>query len=147
MRLSFRSIATLTLVAASAAGVACSDSTEPEPEPEVATMRLIVGGTDTIEVGSGGAVTGGPITIAANTSIVVEWLRDDGTEDPVVTATDFELSVTVDDETVVTFTRSSAFAGTLNKVAAGSTSAEFGLFHIEEQHDDFGPFPVAITVN
>lgn len=59
----------------------------------------------------------------------------------------FELAVEIDDESIVTFTRASAFAGTLNKVAAGSTSATFALFHVEEGHEDFGPFPVPITVN
>jgi hypothetical protein len=147
MRLSFRLLTGLSLFAAGGLGVACSDSTEAEPEPEVATMRLIVGGVDTVDVAQGGAVTGGPITIAGNTSIAAEWLRADGSEDPVVDATEFELSAESLDEAIATFTRTSAFAGTLNKVAPGSTEIRFGLFHVEEQHDDFGPFPVAITVN
>lgn len=127
--------------------VACSDSTEPEPEPEVATMLLIVGGTDTVSVAENGAVTGGPITIAASTTIAAVWLRADGSVDPIVDATTFALAVTVADTGVATFTRSSAFAGTLDKVAAGNTSATFALLHVEEGHEDFGPFPVAITVN
>lgn len=147
MRSPSRRLTVLILFAAGALGLACDDSTEPEPEPEVATLRLIVGGSDTIEVATGGAVTGGPITIAGNTTVVAEWLRGDGTEDPVVDATTFELAVEVDDESIVTFTRTGAFAGTLNKVAAGSTSATFALFHVEEGHEDFGPFPVSITVN
>jgi hypothetical protein len=147
MRSSYRRLTVLSLLAGGAAGIACNDSTEPEPEPEVATMRLVVGGSATITVAANGTVTGGPITISGTTTIVATWLRDDGTEDPVVDASTFELAVEIDDESIVTFTRASAFAGTLNKVAAGSTSATFALFHVEEGHEDFGPFPVPITVN
>jgi hypothetical protein len=129
------------------AAAACSDSTEPEPEPEVATMRLIIGGTDTVTVAENGAVTGGPITIDATTSIAAEWLRDDGTPDPIVDGATFELAVVVANTGIVTFTRTGAFAGTLTKVAAGTTSATFGLLHVDEGHEDFGPFPVSIVVN
>ena len=134
-----------------ALGTACDESTPPEEEPEVATLRLIVGPSagpnDTVSVNvATGVVTGGPITISANTAIEAEFLRDDGSPDPLVTDADFRLDVTPENTSFVTFTRASAFAGTLNKVAAGSTRIEFGLFHLEEQHHEFERF-VDITVN
>jgi hypothetical protein len=131
-----------------AGAIACADTVEPEPEeePEVATMRLTVGGA-TIDVEEDGTVTGGPITISATTTISAAWLRADGTADPSVDAAEFELLVEIDDESILTFTRTSAFAGTLTKVAAGATTADFALFHLEEMHEDFGPFTVSIVVN
>jgi hypothetical protein len=130
-----------------AAGVlACDESTPPEEEPAVATMRLTVGGA-TIDVEEDGSVTGGPITISATTAISAAWLKADGTAESLVTGAEFELTVESADEGIVTFTRTGPFAGTLNKVAAGTATAEFALLHIAEQHEDFGPFPVSIVVN
>jgi hypothetical protein len=130
-----------------AAAVACSDTNESHAEPEVAFMRLTVGGTQTVTVDEFGTVTGGPITIpVGNTSLVAEWLRADGTEDPNVHEDDFELRVVPANTGIVTFTRTAAFEGTLNGLQTGSTSASFALFHIEEQHEDFGPFSVGVTV-
>jgi hypothetical protein len=128
---------------------ACGDSTDPEPEPEVATLRLLIGAAaeDTVLVDiASGDVTGGPITISADTDIRAEFLRDDGSTETLVTAADFRLDVTSANESLVTFTRTSAFAGTLHKVAIGGTSLTFALFHLEEQHNEFSR-SVAITVS
>jgi hypothetical protein len=147
MRTSIHIMRRTALAAAAVALVAaCNNSSEPEPEPEVATMRLTIG-AQTVDVSDLGVVTGGPIVIAANTAISAAWLRADGTADPLVTAADFQLTVVPANTGVVTFTRSSAFAGTLNRVAAGATTIEFSLFHVIEGHEDFGPFDVPITVN
>jgi hypothetical protein len=127
--------------------VACEDeATPPEEEPEVATMRLTVGGA-TVNVEEDGSVTGGPITISGNTTISAAWLKADGTAESLVNGTEFELTVEIADESFVTFSRTGPFAGTLNRVAAGTTTATFALLHIEEQHEDFGPFPVSVVVN
>jgi hypothetical protein len=126
---------------------ACDDPPAPEPEPEVATLRLIIGGTDTVLVNTAtGAVVSGPITIAANTDFTAQFLKADSTPETIVTDADFRLDVTPASTAIVTFTRSSAFAGTLNKVTAGSTNISFALFHLEEQHNEFD-HPVPITVN
>jgi hypothetical protein len=127
-------------------GTACDDETPVEPEPMVATMRLTVG-SQTVDVASNGAVTGGPIVISANTAISAQWLLANGMPEPLVTAAEFQLNATPADMGVVTFTRTSAFAGTLNKVTTGSTTIAFALYHIEEMHEDFGPHNVSITVN
>jgi len=126
--------------------LAACNSTEPEEEPEVATMRLTIG-AQTVNVNESGVVTGGPIAISANTAISVQWLKDDGSVETLVTSADFQVNVTSNNAAVVTFSRSSAFAGTLVKVAAGSSVLNFSLFHVLEGHEDFGPFPVPVTVS
>jgi hypothetical protein len=136
------------MLAALAFGAACEDDPVIEPEPEVATLRLIfpsLNDTVFVDVGTG-TVTSGPITIAANTAFNAQFIKDDGTPETLVTDADFQLNVTPANTGVVTFTRASAFAGTLNKVSAGSTSINFALFHLAEAHNEFDR-PVAITVN
>jgi hypothetical protein len=142
-----RSLVTVLLVAG-AAIAACDDSTPPPaPEPEVATLRLVIGGTDTVSVDvATGVVTSGPITIAATTTFMAEFLLANGQPEPLVTDAEFRLDVTPANPGVVTFSRTSAFAGTLNKVSAGATTINFALYHLEEMHNEFDR-PVPITVN
>lgn len=142
--------AALAALAAALVVTACKDETAAEPEPDVAQIRIILNTApaDTVFVSSTGTVTSGPITISGNTAFTVQYLGADGNPDPVVAgSTDFQTNVIPANTGVVTFTRSSAHAGTLNKVAAGSTTLAVSLFHVVEGHDDFGPFNVNITVN
>jgi hypothetical protein len=140
-----RRLARFTLLAVALALPACN-STDPEEEPEVATMRLTIG-TQTIDVDDAGMVTGGPIAISANTSVSAQWLKADGSPEDLVSGAEFQLDVTSDNASFVTFTRTAAFAGTLVRVGPGSTVLRFSLFHTVEMHEDFGPFPVNITVS
>ena len=126
-------------------GACDDDPVAQEPEPEVATMRLTVG-TQTITVSDNGTVTGGPIMVTGTVTISAEFLRADGTPDPLVTAAEFQLNADPANTGTVTFTRTSEFAGTLTGVSAGTTEIEFSLFHKAEQHEDFGPFPVSVQV-
>jgi hypothetical protein len=117
---------------------------EAEQEPEVAIMRLAVGG-QTVDVADDGTVTGGPITLNGTETITATFLKADGTAETLVTADEFELQVTPS-SAALTFTRTSAFAGSLTAVTAGSAQIEVALFHLVEQHEDFGPFNVPVTV-
>jgi hypothetical protein len=139
----------IALLAGAASLTACEDDPVVEdPEPEVATMRLTIG-SQTVDVDDTGAVTGGPIalTTAVNPTISVQWLKADGTAETLVTSAEFQLNATPANAAIVTFTRASAFAGTLDGLTAGSTTIEFSLFHLEEMHEDFGPFDVQVTVS
>jgi hypothetical protein len=140
-----RLLAVGAMLSALVIGAACSED-EVEAEPDVATLRLLIGTNDTVLVSDNGTVTSGPIAINANTTISAQWLKADGTPETIVTDAVFQLNVIPANSGVVTFTRTSAFAGTLNRVSAGSTTIQFSLFHIAEGHEDFGPFPVSITV-
>jgi hypothetical protein len=139
-------LAAILLLALTAAG--CNDSgTEPDDdEPNVATMRLTVG-QQTINVNARtGAVTGGPIVIpVGNTAVSAQFLLDNGQPDPVATSASFRLDVDPANTQVVTFARTSAFAGTLQGLQAGSTTILFGLFHLGEGHEEF-EWPVPVQV-
>lgn len=119
---------------------------EEEDEPEVATMRLTVG-SQSIDVADDGTVTGGPISIpVGSTTVSAQFLLANGQPEPLVTADVFQLNVDSDDASVASFSRGGAFNGTLVGAAAGNTILRFSLFHIEEGHEDFGPFPVPVQV-
>jgi hypothetical protein len=136
-------IAVSTLVLGLAA---CKDSTGPgEAEPEVATMRITLASGASATVNASGTVSGS-LTIPAGTAtgFTVEFLGASGAPDPLVTAAEFRASVTP--ATGITFTRSGNFEGTLRGDAAGTVTVRFGLLHIKENHNDFGPFPVPVTV-
>lgn len=133
--------ATLALFVATA----CKDSTAAEEdEPEVATMRLTVG-SQTVTVAENGTVTGGPLRISTtNQTITAAFLKADGTPETKVNAPEFELAVT--GGTGITFTRASQFSGSIRGASASTTTVTFSLFHKEENHNDFGPFPVQVQV-
>jgi hypothetical protein len=141
----------LAAVAMIAAVAGCDDSTDPEDEHElhVETMRLTVG-TQVVSV-TDGVVTGGPLVleVGANT-VTAEFLDEDGVPDPHVTPAEFQLNVSIGLSDPFSFTRSmtNPFSGTILAAApVTGSSISFALFHIEEQHDDFGPFPVPVNVN
>lgn len=133
---------TLGLVVASCG----DDPVAEEGEPEVATMRLTVG-SQTINVADDGTVTGGPITIpVGSTAISAQFLLASGQPEPLVKPDVFQLTVSSDNAGVASFTRGGAFNGSLVGGAKGTTILRFALFHIEEGHEDFGPFPVTVVV-
>jgi hypothetical protein len=146
-----RSTGTVLIVAGVLAAAGCKDSHGPhDHEPDVVTMRLTVG-TQVITVSDNGTVTGGPLVlqVGANT-ITAAFLGADGQPDEHVTPDEYELKVTVDGGAPIAFTRSQSnpFSGTLTATATvtGAT-VRFSLYHIDEGHDDFGPFPVTVNVN
>ncbi len=133
----YAAVLLLSLVAA-----ACKESTEPDDEPEVASMRLTVG-SSTVTVAENGQVTGGPLRITtANQTITADFLKADGSVESRVTDAEFRFDIT--GGTGVTFTRTGAFAGTIRGAAAGTTTVTVSLFHLIENHEDFGPFPLSV---
>jgi hypothetical protein len=143
-----RSTTFAALVLTAIAFSACDDDpVEVEEEPEIAALRLTVG-TQVVTVDAEfGTVTGGPILISVgNANISAVPIDENGEVMADVTAAEFRFDVVSDDTGVVTFSRTSGFAGTLNGVAAGQTSIDVSLFHLEEMHNDFGEFPVPVTV-
>ena len=149
-----RTAQVLSLALLPTIAVACSDDelVSPVGEPQVATMRLTVttpAGTSTVNVSENGTVTGGPLLIANNGTLTAQFLRADGTPDPIAAGFGFELRVTPAAPANLTFTRTGQFGGTLTITGLASnatTTAQFALFHTEEAHEDFGPFPVTMRV-
>ena len=146
----------LSLVAACGSG-----STSPTPvasptpppttmdvEASATSLRLTVG-SQTVTVTNTGTVTGGPIRITRATvpTLSATFLRADGTQDPVSHGGNFQLGAATGNGSILTFTRTSAFGGTLTGVAMGSTYLYVSLYHTTAGDNDFGPFPVPVTVN
>lgn len=119
-------------------------SSEPtEQEPEVETMRLVIGSTTVNFTGGTCTPSASSVTIpAAGTTVTASFLKADGTPETIVTSDEFELQVTP----TTRFTRSGAFTGTISGGAVGSASLGFALFHKIEQHEDFGPCNLTVTV-
>ena len=149
-----RRAAAAAVLALALFGAACSDSTgtdDDEHEPEVATMRLTIGNS-TVNVSANGTVTGGPLVIprGATTPITASFLKADGTPDPKVTASEFRLQVTLSTGvTGITFANATpnGLNGSFTTTAtATGGQIRFALLHIEENHEDFGPFPVTVQV-
>ncbi|MGA0920365.1 MAG: hypothetical protein ACO327_00085 [Gemmatimonadaceae bacterium] len=136
-------IATLTLGLG-----ACKDSTGPDDHghaEEVHAMRITLADGTAVTVGETGTVTG-TLTIPSGvaTAFTVTFLDDDGAVVTDLPASEYQASVSPN--AGITFARTGAFTGTLQGATAGTVTVRFGLFHIEENHDDFGPFSVPVTI-
>ena len=105
------------------------------------TITETIGGQQVnITEGAGGSVT---IPLGA-TAVSATFLDADGETLDLGSA--FELRLNSTNTARVTFTRSGPFAGTLNGLTAGNAVVEVVLWHIEEQHEDFGPQNLTVTV-
>jgi hypothetical protein len=137
-------IVALALVGAAGA---CTDSTGlDEVEPEVESIRLTFSGGSVVTISATGAVTG-TVSLPAGGSrdVAAEFLNAEGQPDDHVTADEFQLAVTP--ATGATFSRTAPFTGTLTAGGTtGTVAVQFGLLHIEENHVDFGPFTVNVSV-
>ena len=126
---------------------ACKDSTglDDEHGEEVHAMRITLANATSVTVSETGTVTGSlSIPAGVATTVTVTFLDDDGAVVDDLPAAEYQASVSPN--TGITFTRTGSFTGTLRGDSAGNVTVRFGLFHIDEQHDDFGPFSVPVTV-
>jgi hypothetical protein len=123
------------------------DPAEPEPEPtfnrvEFALASTTTTDTDTVTVSTTGTQTGTADFPAGTTTVTItraRFLRADGTEDPVVTAADFELRGTTGGSTGVTFSLATgqSFQGTIQGLTNGARTIMMQLWHKAEGHEDF----------
>ena len=63
-----------------------------------------------------------------------------------VDSTAFRLDVNVGAGSPITFTRTGAFSGTITRNGPGTATFAVGLFHVPQNHFDFGPHNVQATV-
>ena len=125
---------------------ACTDSTGlDEHGEEVHAMKITLANGTSVTVSETGAVTG-TLTISAGpaTTFTVTFLDDAGAVVTDLPAAEYQASVSPN--ACITFARTGAFTGTLQGATAGTVTVRFGLFHVPESHDDFGPFPVPVTI-
>lgn len=120
------------------------DPVASDPADDLAQIRLLIG-TQTININEGGPDKA--ITIPfGTTAISATFWRANGTQLSLPSSS-YRLDITSANSGRVIFTRgSSNFGGTLNGVTTGSTTLSIGLFHTGEDHYDFGPHNVNITV-
>jgi len=140
---SSRRFAGVALAALSLGFAACSDDDHGH-EVDVDRMSITIGAS-TFTVNSSGVYVG-PVTLTQGvaTNVSVEFLDADLQDALGEHADDFQ--VEIDPAAGITFARTGPFSGTLTGTAAGDVSVSFALLHIDEGHEDFGPFPVTITV-
>lgn len=152
----------LALLAAALTLASCKDVSDPEPEPEIETLQLTVSTpnpqTITVATNPGCAVTGGPITIPINTTVAISASFRNAANQPDPIANDpaiFKLTGSDNPSgaepaptpATIVWTRTGPFAGTLRgSVATTAGSVQFSAFHLEEEHEDWGPCTLPITV-
>lgn len=124
------------------------DEGEEEQEQEVnnvAFLRVVIGST-TVVVNRQGAVIGNPVVIGPPPASITVVPLDANSQPVNLSATDFRVEVTTDGSARLTFARTSAFAGTLTRNAAGAATVTVGLFHTSKNHFDFPQHPISLTV-
>jgi len=143
-----RSFLAVALLALIPVFTACDDDeTGEEPHDELPQfMELTVAGQTTVFDLGGALEEGDPITIAVGASVPVtaRFLADDGDEIE-AHEDEFELRVTNTTPNIVTFAAGGHLSGTLTGVAAGNGIVSFELWHLVENHDDWGG-DISITV-
>jgi hypothetical protein len=131
------------------AGACDDDPVEPEVEPEIQSVRVTVGASS-ITINKTTGTPSGELSVPLGTStVVVAWLKADGSNETIVTSDEFEAVIEAVSGSNLTFSPSGAFGGslTVSGIASGAAvSATVALLHIEEQHEDFGPYTFTIRV-
>ena len=151
--------ATRVLAALSLAflATACDDDDEgvgPEPEPETTSIVLTLAGTgvanQTITWNTAnGAVTPATITLApgASRTVTAQFLRGDGTADPIVTSQLFRLDFNPTSGNAVTVAKNGNLAATITAGSTpGTTVLTMELFHLEENHEEYTSNAVTFQV-
>jgi len=88
----------------------------------------------------------GTLTLdAAASSVSATFLDEDG-EIMMLDPAEFEIRIIPVNTTLLTFLRSTAFTGTLNRLGTGTTTMAVSVFHKDEEHNDFGPHTVSVTL-
>ena len=103
-------------------------------------------GSTLVDVWAGGQVVGDPLVIAAGTPTPVVATFHDAASNLVMGLDEYELVVAPADSTLLRYTRTGPFTGTLTRLASGTTTIQLGLRNTMRQLEDFGPFPVPVAV-
>lgn len=153
MRFSLRPPPVLMLASALALGACDAGQTDPvNQEPEIAAMTIQVNGGVPFTADANGfnlqtlTLDNGTFTINS-----AEFRRANGEVEESIDVEDFRLAVAGDAgggplPLGVTFTRSGPFSGSVSGIEEGQSLPVFiSLYHIEPEHDDFGPFGLTVS--
>ncbi len=116
-------------------------------EPDVGRMVVRIEGNEFEATEVAGGFGGVVAEIeTGNAPFVVSFLRPGGSNETVITATDFEVRVAKNNagaplDDPIEFERTGAFTGTISGLDEGDeVSVYFSLYHTTELHTDFGPY-------
>lgn len=148
-----RAARALAAAAALTFAAACNDSTGPDEDhaDDVAALRLTVtpssGTAATYTLADNGTLTPSPMRLPVGAATVrVDFLDDAGA---VITSelptTEYEIRF-ASLPAGVSFARTGAFAGTFTATTAGTGTMQALLWHLEEDHEDLGPLPIAVQI-
>jgi hypothetical protein len=124
----------------------CGDVTPVLDEPDVATMEVMLDHQLAVTASADGGVTGPGMRLVRNVPAELEVVFRDADGRVVANAPDFQLMVTPASIATLSFTRSGPLRGTLSGQVFGSTSVEFRLRHVSQDHDDFPPKTLGVVV-
>lgn len=150
-----RAARALAAAAALTFAAACNDATGPDEDDhghadEVASLRLTVtpsGGTVATYTVTNLGVAPSPLRLpVGSATVTVDFLDDAGAViSDEIHDDEYEIQF-LSLPTGVTFTRSGAFAGTFTATTAGTGTMQTQLFHLDEGHEDVGPWPIAVQI-
>ena len=103
-------------------------------------------GSTLVDVWAGGQVVGDPLVIQPGPPTTVVSTFHDAASNLVQGLEEYELVVKPADPSLLKFTATGPFEGTLTRLGSGTTTLQLGLRNTERQLQDFGPFPVPVTV-
>ena len=107
-------------------------------------LATTFGGT-LVDVWAGGQVVGDPLLILPGAPTPVVATFHDAASNLVTGLEEYVLVVSPADPSLLRFTATGPFEGTLTWLASGKTTLQLGLRNTERQLQDFGPFPVPVT--
>ena len=124
---------------------ACGDDAAGPDDPGagLATIRLTIGGM-TVNLTAGGA--GAAVDIPQGNTPVSAVFLDAGGGEVALDVAEFELRIVSSNTTRLRFVRLGAFTGTLEASELGTIALQVSLFHLDDDHADFGPQNLTVTV-
>jgi hypothetical protein len=99
-----------------------------------------------VDVWAGGQVVGDPLVILPGAPTPVVATFHDAASNLVTGLEEYVLVVSPGNPGLLRFTATGPFEGTLTRLAPGTTTLQLGLQNTARQLEDFGPFPVPVTV-
>lgn len=143
-----RTLRVAALALALSVTAACGNDELPDPEPGIAEVVFSIDGTVAFTVNDAGAVTSGSTAIPVGThQIRAAAFDEDGNAVDEVVDGIFELRGTNVNPATLEFTKGNALlTGSLNAKAGGPASVRLELWHLEENHEDWGPFTIQFIV-
>ncbi len=116
-------------------------------KPNISIVRLAISGKTINITHPGNVATGGPISLALNATsqLTGQFLRTNGSPDPLVVAPDFEMRVQPSSTNVI-FTRTGSFSGTVRGTVIGNYTLTIQLRSLEANvNDAVVSIPISIT--